>query len=151
MLIAEPYEASICAPKDLTVLGYPCLKPSSNPAHTPGGSFQPSLRLPALPWEMLEVSLCSNCFLNYHSGLTLHLAGGQARAWWSLGCHLNPTLLTNTERPSTCQACFSTGVQDKCIWTFFFQGLTFFLFFLNSQTSEIPMNSYAFQRPAEML
>lgn len=140
MLIAEPYEASIRAPKDLTGLGHLAWGLPPHPAHGPGAPCQFSLRHPALPWEILEVSLCPNCGLNYHSGLTSHLAGGHACAWWSLGCLLNPALLTSTERPFTCQACFSTAVHDKCISAIFVSRPHSHFGFLNGQTSQIPVN-----------
>lgn len=142
MLIAELYEAAVQAPKGLIGLDQPCLGPPPTPCPWPRGpiSAQPQAPSPALR-NAGGVPLPK--LLLRHPGLTSHLAGGLANAWWSLDCHLNLTLLTNTKKPFTCQARFCTGdlvYMTNIFEHFMFQGLTLISVSLNGLTSKVPMN-----------
>lgn len=60
MLIAEPHEAAVQAPKHLTVLDQPCLGPPPTPCPWPKG---PVSAQPQAPWGALEVFICPDCCL----------------------------------------------------------------------------------------
>lgn len=146
MLIAEPYEALLGCLVSRALLALTSLAWGlpPHPAHGPRAPFQLSPGHPALPWAMLEVSLCPTGpdLLLGHPGLTSHLACGLAYAWWSLDCHLDLALLTNTKKPVSPSHCSPGDLVNMTNTSehFMFQGHTLILVSLSGLTSKVPKN-----------
>jgi len=141
MLIAEPYEAAVEAPKGLTGLDQPRLGPPPRPCPWPRGpiSAQPQARSPAL--RTAGVVPLPRWFLG-HPGLTLHLACGFAYAWWSLDCHRTLTLLTNTKKAFGRAHCSTGDLMNMTNRSelLMFQGLALISISLSGLTSKVAMN-----------
>lgn len=109
MLISEPYDASIHAPKDLTGLGHPCLRLPPTPCPWPRGPISARPQAPSPALRNAGGDLLPKLLFELSSWIDLASGWWPRMSRWSLGCPLNPALLTYTERPFMCQACLSTG------------------------------------------
>lgn len=134
MLISEPYDASIHAPKDLTGLGHPCLRlpPTSCPWPRGPISALPQALSPAL--RNAGGDLLPELLFELSSWIDLAPGWWPCMSRWSLGCPLNPT-----PRDPSCVRLVSP-LEIWCTGQIFVSRPHSHFGLSNGLTSEVPVN-----------